>query len=55
MYSRKFGLRLRGKCGNLLKTADYPDVTDWGKVVSPYVGPYPGILATAFSDMGLLR
>jgi hypothetical protein len=24
MYSRKFGLRLQRKCGNLLKTADYP-------------------------------
>jgi hypothetical protein len=24
MYSRKFGLRLRGRFGNLLKTADYP-------------------------------
>ena len=33
MYSRKFGLRLHGKCGNLLKTADYPDVTDLGTVV----------------------
>jgi hypothetical protein len=33
MYSRKFGLRLRGKCGNLFKTADYPDITDWGTVV----------------------
>jgi hypothetical protein len=33
MYSRKFGLRLRGKFGNLLKTEDYPDVTDWGTVV----------------------
>ena len=30
MYSRKFGLRLHGKFGNLLKTADYADVTDWG-------------------------
>jgi hypothetical protein len=43
MYSRKFGLRLRGKPGNLLKNpplrlpawqaADYPDITDWGTVV----------------------
>jgi hypothetical protein len=33
MYSRKFGLRLRGKLGNLLKTADVTDgetiVADW--------------------------
>jgi len=29
MYSRKFGVRLQGKRGNLLKTADYPGVTDW--------------------------
>jgi hypothetical protein len=29
MYSRKFGLRLRGKWGNLFKTADCPDVADW--------------------------
>ena len=33
MYSRKFGLRLHGKFGNLLKTADYPDIMDWGTVV----------------------
>jgi hypothetical protein len=43
MYSRKFGLRLRGKFGNLLKTpllrlpawqaADYLDITDWRTVV----------------------
>jgi hypothetical protein len=33
MYSRKFDRRLHGKFGNLLKTEDYPDVTDWGTVV----------------------
>jgi hypothetical protein len=37
MYSRKFGPRLHGKFGNLLKTADYPDVTDWGTVVADWV------------------
>jgi hypothetical protein len=37
MYSRKFGLRLRGKCGNLFKTADYPDITDWGTIVADWV------------------
>jgi hypothetical protein len=36
MYSRKFGLRLRGKFGNLLTTADYPDITDWER--SPRIG-----------------
>jgi len=30
MYCVKFGLRLHGKFGNLLKTADYADVMDWG-------------------------
>jgi hypothetical protein len=37
MYSRKFGLRLQGKFENLLKTADYPDITDWGTIVADWV------------------
>ena len=37
MYSRKFGLRLQGKFENLLKTADYPDVTDYGTVAADWV------------------
>jgi hypothetical protein len=37
VYSRKFGPRLRGKFGNLLKTAHYPDSTDRGTIVADWV------------------